>query len=37
LMNVHAHGSAIIRSIIEGNNRIGILWGRVREGDDEPS
>jgi hypothetical protein len=24
LMNVHAHGSAIIRSIIEGNNRIGI-------------
>ena len=37
LMNVHAHGSAIIRSSSEGNNRIGILWGRVREGDDEPS
>jgi hypothetical protein len=25
LMNVHGHGSAIIRSIIEGNNRIGII------------
>jgi hypothetical protein len=24
LMNVHEHGSAIIRSIIEGNNRIGM-------------
>jgi hypothetical protein len=25
LMNVHEHDSAIIRSIIEGNNRIGMV------------